>query len=141
MPTADRVIFGTVLTVDDLAPTAEALAVSDGRIVAVGNRSTVEKWIGPETQKLDIGDGCVMPGLVEAHGHPLMEAIVLSDRMVGIRPVTMRSTADVVAAIRAEILKRGADGAYHMAGIRCWRKAFRSRRWPGSTAKPPIPRS
>jgi predicted amidohydrolase YtcJ len=112
MPTADRVIFGTVLTVDDLAPTAEALAVSDGRIVAVGNRSTVEKWIGPETQKLDIGDGCVMPGLVEAHGHPLMEAIVLSDRMVDIRPVTMRSAADVVAAIRAEILKRGADGAY-----------------------------
>src|SRR3954463_1670645 len=112
MPTADRVIFGTVLTVDDLAPTAEALAVSDGRIVAVGNRTPVEKMIAPETQKLHIGDGCVMPGLVEAHGHPLMEAIVLSDRMVDIRPVTMRDPQAVVAAIRAEIAKRGADGAY-----------------------------
>jgi predicted amidohydrolase YtcJ len=112
MPTADRVIFGTVLTVDHLAPTAEALAVSDGRIIAVGTRSTIEKWIGPKTEKLDIGDGCVMPGLVEAHGHPLMEAIVLSDRMVDIRPVTMHSASDVVAAIRAEIVKRGADGAY-----------------------------
>ena len=89
MPAADLVISGTVLTVDELQPTAEALAVSDGRIVAVGDRSDIESWIGPGTQTLDIGDGCVMPGLVEAHGHPLMEAIVLSDRMVDIRPVTM----------------------------------------------------
>ena len=112
MPTADLVINGTVLTVDDAQPTAEALAVSDGRIVAVGKRSDVESWIGPETQTLDIGDGCVMPGLVEAHGHPLMEAIVLSDRMVDIRPVTMPKADDVVAAIRAEVAKRAADGAY-----------------------------
>ena len=112
MPAADLVINGTVLTVDDAQPTAEALAVSDGRIVAVGSRADVASWIGPETQTLDIGDGCVMPGLVEAHGHPLMEAIVLSDRMVDIRPVTMRKADDVVAAIRAEVAKRGADGAY-----------------------------
>jgi predicted amidohydrolase YtcJ len=90
MPAADLVIQGTVLTVDDLQPTAGALAVSDGRVVAVGNRSDIESWIGPETQTLELGDGCVMPGFVEAHGHPLMEAIVLSDRMVDIRPVTIR---------------------------------------------------
>lgn len=112
MPAADLVIHGTVLTVDDLQPTAEALAVSDGRIVAVGNRSDVDSWIGPETQTLDIGDGCVMPGLVEAHGHPLMEAIVLSDRMVDIRPVTIPKADDVVAAIRSEVAKRDDEGAY-----------------------------
>ncbi|HXL59970.1 MAG TPA: amidohydrolase, partial [Mycobacterium sp.] len=88
MPAADLVIQGTVLTVDDLQPTAEALAISDGRIVAVGNRSGIDSWIGPETQTLELGDGCVMPGFVEAHGHPLMEAIVLSDRMVDVRSVT-----------------------------------------------------
>src|SRR6476619_4168138 len=112
MPAADLVIRGTVLTVDDLQPTAEAMAVSDGRIVAVGDRSDVESWIGPATQTLDLGDGCVMPGFVEAHGHPLMEAIVLSDRMVDIRPVTIRGADDVVAAIRREVAKRGAEGAY-----------------------------
>ena len=36
MPAADPVIQGTVLTVDELKPTAEAITVSDGRIVAVG---------------------------------------------------------------------------------------------------------
>ncbi len=112
MPAADLVIQGTVLTVDERQPTAEAIAVSDGRIVAVGDRSDVESWIGPETQTLDIGDGCVMPGFVEAHGHPLMESIVLSDRMVDIRPVTMREADDVVAAIRSEVAKRGDEGAY-----------------------------
>jgi predicted amidohydrolase YtcJ len=111
MPAADLVITGTVLTVDDLQPTAEALAVSDGRIVAVGGRSDIESWIGPGTQTLDV-DGCVMPGFVEAHGHPLMEAIVLSDRMVDIRPVTISKADGVVDAIRNEVATRGADGAY-----------------------------
>ncbi|EID16185.1 amidohydrolase [Mycolicibacterium phlei] len=108
---ADLVLRGTILTVDDRQPTAEALAVSDGRIVAVGARSDVEGWIGPGTEIRDI-DGCVLPGFVEAHGHPLMEAIVLSDRMVDIRPVTLPEADDVVAAIRSEVADRGPDGAY-----------------------------
>jgi predicted amidohydrolase YtcJ len=112
MPAADLVIQGTVLTVDDLQPTAEALAVADGRIVAVGNRADVDGWIGPATRTLDLGDGCVMPGFVEAHGHPLMEAIVLSDRMADIRPVTLPKAEVVVEAIHREVAKRGADGAY-----------------------------
>lgn len=112
VPAADLVLIGTVLTVNENQPTAEAVAVSDGRIVAVGTRADVDAWIGPETRTVDLGDSCVMPGLVEAHGHPLMEAIVLSDRMVDIRPVTLPEADDVVAAIKAEVAKRGADGAY-----------------------------
>ena len=112
MLAADLVIQGTVLTVDELQPTAEALAVSDGRIIAVGERADVESWIGPGTEVIDTGDGCVMPGFVEAHGHPLMEAIVLSDRMVDIRPVTIRGADDVVDAIRREVANRGPDGGY-----------------------------
>ncbi|MGA8547068.1 MAG: amidohydrolase [Mycobacterium sp.] len=112
MADADVVITGTVLTVDDARPTAEALAVADGRIIAVGDRSDIGKHIGAATQTIDVGDGCVMPGFVEAHGHPLMEAIVLSDRLVDIRPVTMRGADDVVEAVRREAGRRGADGAY-----------------------------
>src|SRR5271155_3048370 len=100
MAAADVVITGTVLTVDDTRPTAQALAVADGRIVAVGDRSDVGGVIGPNTQTVDLGDGCVMPGFIEAHGHPLMEAVALSDRIVDIRPVTIPSPDDVVAAVR-----------------------------------------
>src|ERR1700687_144996 len=112
MPSADLVIRGTVLTADEAQPTAEALAVADGRIVAVGDRPGIDSWIGSDTQVVDIGNACVMPGLIEAHGHPLMEAIVLSDRMVDIRPVTMRNANDVVDAIRREVARRGPAGAY-----------------------------
>jgi predicted amidohydrolase YtcJ len=100
MADADVVISGTVLTVDDARPTAEALAVADGRIIAVGTRSDVAGFVGPNTETVDLGDGCVMPGFIEAHGHPLMEAVVLSDRIVDIRPVTMRDANDVVDAVR-----------------------------------------
>ncbi|HEY0805531.1 MAG TPA: amidohydrolase [Pseudonocardiaceae bacterium] len=112
MAAADLVITGTVLTVDDTRPTAEVLAVADGRIVAVGDRSEVADFIGPNTHTVDIGDGCVMPGLIEAHGHPLMEAIALSDRLVDIRPVNMRDADEVVSAVRREVALRGPDGAY-----------------------------
>jgi predicted amidohydrolase YtcJ len=112
MAAADVVITGTVLTVDDTRPTAQALAVADGRIVAVGDRSDVGGVIGPNTQTVDLGDGCVMPGFIEAHGHPLMEAVALSDRIVDIRPVTIPSPDDVVAAVRHEVAVRGQAGAY-----------------------------
>ncbi|MCV7402233.1 amidohydrolase [Mycobacterium fragae] len=112
MADADIVVTGTVLTVDDAQPTAEALAVAEGRIIAVGSRSDVSSLAGSRTRTIDVGDGCVMPGFVEAHGHPLMEAVALSDRIVDIRPVTVRDADEVVDAIRREITKRGSAGAY-----------------------------
>ena len=54
MADADVVITGTVLTVDDTRPTAQALAVADGRIVAVGNRSEVSDLIGAATQTIEV---------------------------------------------------------------------------------------
>lgn len=111
MQPADLVLFGTVLTVDDARPTAAALAVSDGRIVAVGSRDDVQAWVGDGTEVVEI-DGCVMPGFIEAHGHPLMEAIALSDRIVDIRPVTLGSAQAVVDAVGAEVADRGASGAF-----------------------------
>jgi predicted amidohydrolase YtcJ len=112
MAAADVVITGTVLTVDDARPTAEALAIADGRIIAVGDRSDVAEFLGADTQTIDVGEGCIMPGFVEAHGHPLMEAVALSDRIIDIRPVTIRNPDDVVETIRREAAQRGPSGAY-----------------------------
>ncbi|MCV7075543.1 amidohydrolase [Mycobacterium szulgai] len=112
MANADLVITGTVLTVDDARPTAEAIAIADGRIIAVGDRSDVAAYVGPGTRTIDLGSGCVMPGFVEAHGHPLMEAVALSDRIVDIRPVTVRNPDKVVDVIRREAARRGPAGAY-----------------------------
>ncbi|MGN7780754.1 amidohydrolase [Mycolicibacterium sp. 22603] len=110
---ADLVITGTILTVDDARPEARNLAVVGGRIAAVDlAEDELQAWIGPDTTVLSAGDGCVLPGFVEAHGHPLMEAVALSERMVDIRPVTLPTAEEVVAAVHAEVARRGADGAY-----------------------------
>ena len=107
---ADLVIFGTVLTVDDAnpPPRRSPWPTAGSSRSATEPRSTELDRAG--TDVVELGDGCVMPGFVEAHGHPLMEAIVLSDRIVDIRPVTIRDADDVVAAIRREVAERGADG-------------------------------
>ncbi|MDT0488678.1 amidohydrolase family protein, partial [Streptomyces doebereineriae] len=105
------VLYGTILTVDPSQPTAEAIAVSGGRIAAVGSRSEAAAWVGPDTDVREV-DGCVMPGFVEAHGHPLMEAVALSGRIVDIRPVTLASADEVLGAVDAEVARRGADGAF-----------------------------
>ncbi len=67
---ADLVLSGgTVLTVDAERPRAEALAIRDGRIVAVGTNDEVEPWVGPETRVVDLAGRTAMPGFIEGHGH------------------------------------------------------------------------
>lgn len=48
---------------------AQALAVSAGKIVAVGSTEQVSKWKGPQTQVVDLGGHFVMPGFNDAHLH------------------------------------------------------------------------
>ncbi|OBG88100.1 amidohydrolase [Mycobacterium sp. E802] len=108
---ADLVLYGTILTVDPARPTADALAVSGGRIVALGTRAEVAGWVGEHTDVREV-DGCVLPGFIEAHGHPLMEAVALSGRIADIRPVTLATAEEVLDAVRAEVARRGADGAF-----------------------------
>ena len=48
---------------------AEAVALKDGLIVAVGSAADVETFRGPNTQVLDMAGATVVPGLIESHGH------------------------------------------------------------------------
>lgn len=60
---------GAVLTMDPARPEAEAVAVADGRITAVGSRAEIERLAGPRTDMIDAGGGTVLPGFVESHLH------------------------------------------------------------------------
>lgn len=53
----------------------EAVAIRDGRIVAVGDRRDAADWAGPGTRVLR-RPGVVLPGLVDAHAHPVLAARV-----------------------------------------------------------------
>jgi len=70
IPVADVIyVGGTVVTVDDTNPTAEALAVKDGLIAAVGSRAEVMAMRDDHTQVIDIGGLTIVPGFVDGHAH------------------------------------------------------------------------
>src|SRR5688572_7653502 len=68
------VIFhnGKVFTSDSAKPWAEAVAVKDNRILAVGGNQELLALAGPETKLLDLGQRTVIPGLNDAHVHALV---------------------------------------------------------------------
>jgi predicted amidohydrolase YtcJ len=68
---ADAVWFGgSIVTVNDAQPSAEAVAVRGGRIVAVGARADVERrFAGPKTVRHDLKGRTLLPGFVDGHGH------------------------------------------------------------------------
>jgi predicted amidohydrolase YtcJ len=111
-PRADRVFFGTVLTLDSVQPSATAVAVRGERIVYVGDRAGAQALIGEHTQLSELGDAVLLPGFVEAHGHPLSEAVFISPRMVDIRPVVAATAAQVLEILDAAISAAGPGGVY-----------------------------
>lgn len=69
LPVADLVVVGRLYTADRRQPTAEAMAVRGGRILAVGSAEGVAAFRGPDTRTLDLGDAFAMPGLIDVHNH------------------------------------------------------------------------
>jgi predicted amidohydrolase YtcJ len=67
---ADLVLYnGKIFTVEKDMPWAEAVAVRDGKIIAVGTDAEVKKLIGNGTQTIDLQGKLVLPGFNDAHLH------------------------------------------------------------------------
>jgi predicted amidohydrolase YtcJ len=60
---------GQVVTVDAAMPEAQAIAITGDRITAVGSNDAIQKYVGPNTQVIDLAGRLTIPGLVESHGH------------------------------------------------------------------------
>ncbi|GLR19302.1 amidohydrolase [Portibacter lacus] len=58
-----------IWTVDKSNPESEAIAVKDGRIVALASTIEILKLKGPETDEIDAKGNFLMPGFIEGHGH------------------------------------------------------------------------
>lgn len=65
---------GAVYTVDQNKRWARALAVAEGRIVAVGSDQDMETYIGPDTEVIDLDGKMVLPAFVDSHMHPAYSA-------------------------------------------------------------------
>ncbi|NUN13644.1 MAG: amidohydrolase [Myxococcales bacterium] len=64
-----------VVSLDPQVSDANAVAIGDGKVLAVGSSEDLRVWIGPETEVLDLGGATILPGFHDAHGHVLGYAL------------------------------------------------------------------
>jgi predicted amidohydrolase YtcJ len=100
---ADQVFTGgSVITMDVSKPEAEAVAVTGGKIIAVGSAEEVGTLIGDQTEIIDLSGQTLMPGFIDAHSHFSHAAGAASWANVSGAPVgDMATIADVLAEMQA----------------------------------------
>lgn len=98
-PPADLVLMnGRVVTLDPEARIVQAVAVRDGRIIAVGADTDIEPLAGADTRHIDLAGRTVTPGLLDAHNH--FAAGALNELLlVGVSFPAVRRVADAVRLV------------------------------------------
>lgn len=96
---------GKIATVDPAFSIREAMAVRDGRVLAVGSNEEIDKTKGARTQVVDLGGKLVLPGLIDSHVHPSAASMIEFDHPVP----AMETIPDVLKYIgqRAKALPEG----------------------------------
>ena len=92
------ILNANVITIDPNQPRAQALAVSDGRFVAVGDNDSVSRLAGPNTKVLDLAGKTVLPGFIDAHIHVLNSGV----RHVMAADCDLRSVGAIQEALRTQ---------------------------------------
>jgi predicted amidohydrolase YtcJ len=116
----DLLVTGTIHTLDPARPRAEALLARDGKIVALGRELDCRRAARPGARHLDAGDGSVIPGLADAHGHVMLLARSLEEVRCG-------GARDAV-----ECAARAAEAARALpAGAWVRGRGWDQNRWPG----------
>lgn len=100
---------GPIITMaGDTAETAEALAVRDGKIIAVGSLESVRKAAGKKADSVDLKGQTLLPGFIDAHGHVSSVGQAASLAALAPPPVgKVDSIAALQAALRAYTPPKG----------------------------------
>jgi len=61
---------GKIVTMNDRATIAQALAVRQGKLLAVGTNGEILRLAGPKTARIDLRGRTVLPGFIDTHSHP-----------------------------------------------------------------------
>jgi predicted amidohydrolase YtcJ len=91
-----------VRTCDRAGSIAEAVAIDDGRVIAVGTVAEVEAAAGSAAERVSAGGGVVLPGLVDTHPH-VMHFAVFSERLVDLADV--QDHGEIEARVRAKAMQ------------------------------------
>ena len=98
----DLILYnGTVITMNDGQPRAEAVAIADGRFLAVGTSEKVLALATGKTNKINLEGRTVVPGFIDAHSHPAEAGLMHLRQM----DCDLRSIAEIQRAVRERASK------------------------------------
>lgn len=88
---------GVIVTLNPLQPKAEAIAVRNGKILALGSNKAISNYIDKRTRVVDLHGAFVTPGFIEGHGHLLQTGRALMRLNVG----EAKNWSAIVAMVKA----------------------------------------
>ena len=92
---------GEIITIDDKNPTAKAVAIKGGKIMAVGTKVDVLNLKGDKTKLIDLGGKTLLPGFVDGHGHCLYVGVqAASANLLAPPDHTVKDIADLQAELK-----------------------------------------
>ena len=98
---------GPILTMTADGDRAEALAVKDGRILAVGTLAELANRKGPGTHMVNLQGKCLMPGFFDPHSHIVMQSVKFSTVNLDPKPIgEAGSIADIQRILREWIARK-----------------------------------
>ncbi|WP_374980430.1 amidohydrolase [Pseudomonas solani] len=84
MAGADMVLFnGKVFTADKARPMVQAIAVENGKVLAVGSDAEIKALADASTQRIDLAGKALMPGLIDTHSHAIFGGLEMSTANMG----------------------------------------------------------
>lgn len=124
---ADAVLLdGKIVTLDAALPLAEALAVRDGKIIAVGRSADIRALAGAGTQVIDLAGHTVIPGLIDSHMHAIRAALFYATE---VNWIGTHSIAEAMARIRTAA-QRAKPGQWIIVAGGWTEQQFREKRRP-----------
>jgi predicted amidohydrolase YtcJ len=93
---------GKILTMNDQSQVVQAVAIRDGKILAVGDNAAIRSMAGTTTRTIDLGGKTVVPGLIDTHAH--FKAAGLADYVVNMSRA--KTVAEALEAIKQFAAKK-----------------------------------
>ncbi|WP_317924809.1 amidohydrolase, partial [Cupriavidus sp. TA19] len=106
-------VNGKFTTLDKSNPQADAVAVRDGRFVAVGTRQDVMKLAGAQTQVVDLNGRRAIPGLIDSHMHIIRGGLNYN---MELRWDGVRSLADAMRMLKDQVARTPAPQWVRVVG-------------------------
>ncbi len=97
-----------IVTLDTARPSAQAIAVVDDRILAVGTADRLKEIVGnqPYSVNTTFSDKVIVPGFIAQHDHPFLTALTMTSEIIAIEDWVLPSGTVPAAKDREDYLRR-----------------------------------